>query len=189
MILPADEYGSFPEVKKRVRKQIARIIKGESLVATMTEAGFLNTDDTPGELLLGGSKGGREPSFHTGLVWLELANALGNDDAADTIEARVFAESITTAWGVLPLMVTNGDGWTIAADRHQPFLDAVLRFWPELEAVGPRFCYGFKSEGIWEASAVLRSVLVRRGVPVEAVQKPLAKGELRAMVERAVRKH
>jgi len=54
MLLPAVQYGDWRDVKKRMRKIVTRIKRGEGIVDVMTEGGMLEVEKNPGMAIVGG---------------------------------------------------------------------------------------------------------------------------------------
>jgi hypothetical protein len=63
--------------------------------------------------------------------------------------AAIFDESLTVSWGVLGLLSFENQIWIARPERFQPFLDAVIPVWDELDAVGSRYVVGMQGESLW----------------------------------------
>jgi hypothetical protein len=87
--------------------------------------------------------------------------------------------------GVLGLMSHDNGPWVWPRERHQPFLAAVLRFWDEFDAVGPRYYFTGRTEGLWTMPTNLRYVLANMGVPIETLNAPLPPGGPAALLSAA----
>ena len=76
MLLPAVQYGDWRDVKKRMRKIVTRIKRGESIVEVMTEDGMLDVANHPGMVIAGGIVSTGWTNFHCFVPWRPLVNAL-----------------------------------------------------------------------------------------------------------------
>jgi hypothetical protein len=185
MLLPAVEYGAYADVKKRMPSIVRRLVRGEGLIEVMTEGGMLDVAEHPGKLLFAGATRGPERNFHTGLPWLLLWQALldRNTKAAPAISGAIFDASLEVAWGVLGLLSPDNTPWLIPETRFGPFLDAVIKVWDELDAVGPRYFSAVQDKPLWHVHNSLHYVLANMGVPHELLHTPLPPGGPRALLK------
>ena len=186
MLLPTVQYGTSADVKRRMASIVKRIVGGESLTAVMTEQGLTDVADTAGQLLVGGASRSRGTHFHTWMPWLPLSEVLAKRGGSDEfIEDTVFTESLTTAWGVLGMSQYNCQWWVLPPRRHRPFLDAAVKFWSELDAVGARYCSSDEPSRLWDEAGTLHYVLAQLGVSSERLRSPLPPGGLGALLKYA----
>ena len=125
MPLPAVQYGDWRDVKKRMRKIVTRIKRGESIVDVMTEDGMLEVTKHPGMVIVGGLMTGGLTNFHCFVPWKPLGDALRDirvpPDPA--LEAKIFQESLRVTWGVLGLLSFDNQAWFYDhEERYEPFL-------------------------------------------------------------------
>jgi len=139
--MPAVQYGDVADVKKRMRSIVKRLMRGEDLIDVMTEGGMLDVAEHPGLLVLNGTVLSGAPHFHCGLPWMPLWQALfGRRVQADpALNEAIFEASLGVPWGVLGLLPHENHPWLIPETRFEPFIEAALRVWDELDAVGPRY--------------------------------------------------
>jgi hypothetical protein len=180
MLVPAVQYGDWAIVKKRMRRIVTRIKRGESIVGVMTEDGMLDVGTHPGLMMMGGRMlaGGRD--FHCFMPWHPLWLDSTDPGALDAI----FQESLTVSWGVLGLLAFENKPWFYSDEtRFDPFLAAAIRAWDELDAVGPRYCAGFQGQSLWTLPSSLHYVLGNMGVPHDLLRAPLPPEGPRALLK------
>lgn len=179
MLLPAVQYGPSPDVKRRMQRVVDRLVRGEGLIEVMTADGMIDVMGHPGLLLWNGVTRGSEPNFHVGLPWLPLWQALidrrrrkpANVDPR--VSDAVFDASLSVPWGVLGLLSYDNWPWVAPRTRFEPFLAAVVRYWDELESVGPRYYAAVQGARLWSVGNTLQYVLANLGVPTELLRAPL----------------
>jgi hypothetical protein len=184
VLLPAVQYGEWQEVKKRMRRIVTRIQRGESIVDVMTEGGMLDTTTTPGVLLVGGIMRGGRTSFHCFAPWKLLGDALRDIrvEPNDALEARIFDESLSVPWGVLGLLVHDSTPWFYGHEQwFEPFLAAAAEVWDEIDAVGARYYLAIERKRLWSIPNSLHFILARMGVPDEHLGVPLPPGGPRTL--------
>ena len=171
MFLPAAQYGDWADVKKRMRRIVTRVKRGESILTAMTEDGTIDAGERPGMLMMGGRilAGGQD--FHCFMPW----QPLWQDPPKDLgIMEAIFQESLSVSWGVLGLLAFENKPWFYAnEERFEPFLSAALRVWDELNAVGPRYFDGVQGRSLWSLPSSLHYVLANMGVPGDMLRAPL----------------
>lgn len=182
MLLPAIQYGDWPMVKRRMRKVVTQLRRGAGLIELMTKDGMLDTDDYPcngtttGLIVMVRSILGPAQNFHCFAPWRQAREAFF-DVRVEPPPARIidglFEDSLKTSWGVLGLLSSDNAPWVWPKERHQPFLRAVLAFWDELDAVGPRYYWTLQGERLWPVASGLHYVLANMGVPDDVLSAPL----------------
>ena len=181
MLVPAVQYGDWAIVKKRMRRIVTRIKRGESIVGVMTEDGMLDVGAHPGMMMMGGIMLSGWTSFHCFVPWKRLWEDLMADVAA--MDA-IFQESLTVSWGVLGLLAFENKPWFYSGEeRFEPFLAAALRVWDELDAVGPRYFDGVQGQSLWTLPSSLHYVLGNMGVPHDLLRAPLPPEGPRALLK------
>jgi len=177
MLLPAIQYGSWKEVKKRMRTVVSQLKRGKDLGEVMSRGGMLDSSAHPGMLVLSGFTIGPTPNFHCFMPWKKAWDALFNRRRTPLspapVEDAIFEASLRTPWGILGLMTSENQPWLYPTARHEPFLHAALAAWSELDAVGARYCYSVHRERLWSVPNNLHYVLGNMGVPNEIVRGPL----------------
>ena len=169
MLLPAIQYGPWPEVKRRMSKVVTQLKRGAGLIELMTQDGMLDTEETRGKLVMVRSILGPASNFHCFAPWRQARESLR--EKPPIIEG-IFDASLKTPWGVLGLMSADNSPWIWPRERHQPFLTATLTFWDELDAVGPRYSWGQPNERLWRVARGLHYVLANMGVPDNVLDAP-----------------
>jgi hypothetical protein len=187
MLLPSVLYGPTPEVKQRMRPLVKKLVAGANLIDVVTAGGMLDTSTTPGLLLLDGVTKISGENFHTGLTLMPLIDALSHPRTrpARSIGDAIFEEALGVPWGILGMLGPNGHFWLMPETRFRPFLDATLRFWGELDAVGARYCYSAPPRRLWDVIGTLHFVLANLGVPQDRLRAPLPPGGPGALLKYA----
>jgi len=102
MLLPAVQYGDWNTVKKRMRKIVAQLKRGDDLHDVMTHDEMLDTSAHPGMLVLSGIMAGSTPNFHCFMPWKSAWDALFDLRATPTapapIEDAIFESSLRAPW-------------------------------------------------------------------------------------------
>jgi hypothetical protein len=173
VLLPAAQFGDWPDVKKRMRRVVARIKGGESIVGVMTEDGMLDTDDTRGMLIMGGTPHRGWKNFHCFMPWRALWQALLEPPAQLESMSAVFRDSLTVPWGVLGLLSYESQVWFLDTARLEPFLVAAIGAWDQFEVVGPRYFTAVQGTTLWSIPNNLHYVLANMGVPGDVLRAPL----------------
>lgn len=176
MLLPAVQYGDWRDVKKRMRKIVTRIKRGESIVDVMTEDGMLEVTNHPGMVIVGGLMTGGWTNFHCFVPWKPLGDALRDIRVTPdpALEAKIFQESLRVIWGVLGLLAFDNQSWFYGhEERYEPFLEAAIGAWSELDAVGSRYFIAVQGQSLWSIPNSLHYVLANMGVPHDLLRAPL----------------
>jgi hypothetical protein len=174
--LPAIQYGDWKTVKRRMQRVVTQLKRGADLVEVMTADGMLDTETTPGLLVMHGIRQGSDLNFHCFAPWklaFDSFAAAENPDVFATVEDAIFDVSLRTPWGVLGLLCPENQFWLIPASRHRPLLHAALEVWPELNAVGARYYWAVQGERLWSLPNNLHYVLAKLGVPTDVLRAPL----------------
>jgi hypothetical protein len=143
MQVPASIYGFYPEVKRRMRRMMTRMKRGASFEEALGADQLIDTAEQDAYILLmppDRDFAGRE-EFHPEIVLAEVLGGVGNGILTRETEETVFNTCLRSAWGVLLLLPSSLTTWVKAEYRWVPFLRAAARFWPVLEAEGPRYVY------------------------------------------------
>ena len=186
MLLPAVQYGDWRDVKKRMRKIVTRIKRGESIIDVMTEDGMLDVAKHPGMVLVGGFMHTGWTNFHCFVPWKPLGDALVDIrvESDPTLEAKIFHESLRAPWGVLGLLSFDNQPWFYGNEAwYQPFLEAAVRVWDELDAVGSRYHIAVQGQSLWSIPNSLHYVLANLGVPHDLLRAPLPPEGPRALLK------
>jgi hypothetical protein len=186
VLLPAIQYGDWPTVKRRMSKVVTQLKRGAGLIEVMTQDGMLDTAETPGLIVMIRSILGPVSNFHCFAPWRQAEDPLHDQRTDPTVpaaaEEAVFVASLQTPWGILGLLSSDNQTWLIRRERHQPFLNATLMFWNELDAIGPRYYEAGQAERLWKLPTNLRYVLANMGVPNDILNSPLPPGGPRALL-------
>lgn len=189
MLLPTIQYGTWPDVKRRMNKVVRQLKRGAGLVELMTADGVIDTEKTPGMLVMIRSILGPVSNFHCFAPWRPAEDPLHDLRTDPTVpapeEEAMFVASLLTPWGVLGLMGSDTTSWVWRKERHQPFLHAALKFWDELDAVGPRYYVVGQGERLWRVASTLKYVLANMGVPKDVLNEPLPPGGPRVLLRHA----
>jgi hypothetical protein len=185
MLLPAVQYGDVTEVKKPMQAILRRLLRGEALVDVMTEHGMLDTREHSGLLVLDGIVPPGAPHFHCALpwrpLWQKLLDRRTKTDPA--INGAIFEASLGTPWGILGMLPYENHPWLLQRERFDPFLEAVLAFWDELDAVGERYYSAVQGKRLWGVPNTLHYVLANLGVSQDLLRAPLPPGGPRALLK------
>ena len=181
MFAPAVQYGERTIVSKRMRRIVRRITRGESIVAVMSEDGLLEVGAHAGWIMVGGLAGGT--NFHCFMPWQTLWQKPPEDPG---IMDAIFRDSLSVSWGVLGLLAFDNTPWFFAdEERYEPFLDAALSVWDELDVVGPRYYVAVQGKSLWSIPNSLHYILANMGVPHDLLRAPLPPEGPRALLKYA----
>jgi hypothetical protein len=98
----------------------------------------------------------------------------------------IFRDSLSASWGVLGLLAFDNTLWFYAdEERYEPFLDAALSVWDELDAVGPRYYVAVQGKSLWSIPNSLHYILANMGVPHDLLRTPLPPAGPRALLKYA----
>ncbi len=189
MQIPSMLAGRYDEVRKRCAASIRRFLKGESwetvfpaepareveLAQTWPTAAVVAAE---GWLVLNGPAPllGGTPQFHLYLPqWLLLDAELNKGHVSpDRLNAAIEA-SLATPWGTLGMLAPKNQMLVVSSSTHRPLLKAALRFWSELDAVGPRYTLGLNDgRRLWALPNNLHYVLGHLGVDVARLTASVA---------------
>lgn len=85
--------------------------------------------------------------------------------------------SLQTPFGLLGLLAPPNQMLVHPAGVHRPGAEAVARFWPELDAAGPRYTIGGTDGALlWDIPTNAQYLLGKAGVPLDALARPLPPG-------------
>ena len=143
MLFPAALYGLLPDVNRRVRGVVQRLVQGQSFDEALDADRLIDTASHPGLFLTevpAVSSWGQGPYY----VLLEplflLRGALTDELVPAEMEQIVFERCLETAWGLLLLLPHMQSSYFHQCQfRWSPFLAAAARFYPMLAAEGARF--------------------------------------------------
>lgn len=190
MKIPRLLYGRYADVRARMNPALTRLKHGASWEDAMASGDFVETADAPGLLVLHGPSqllGGSE-HYHLYVPLTALARRMRDQGLPEALEDRAFKESLGTVWGVLGLVATANQMRVYPAARHGPFLDAVLRFWNEMDAEGARYTSGLADGArLWETPNNIHHTLANMGIPGDTLRAPLPGGGLADLAARASR--
>jgi hypothetical protein len=181
MQIPASWYGLFADVRARSRSCVAALRQGASWSEAVGAENLLETSDNPGLIVLHGPDSllSHEPHFHCYLTHGRIIDRYFAHKLDLPAVDRVFTASLATPWGTLGLLSEWSQGYFFPPERHRPFFDAVVRFWPQFLAEGPRFSDGRDwGVALWSVQRTLSYVLVHLGVPQEVVRAHRPDGDL-----------
>jgi hypothetical protein len=186
MILPKIIYGIYSEVNKEVRKAVNRILKGAPLEEVLGSQDWMDTTEAEGLCIMQGPNPllGGSPHYQIWLPWSQILNASLKEKISLKQEQEIFDVSLKYSWSVLGLLAQGNQFWLAPPHRHRPFLDGVIKFWVQYQAVGPRFTTGLNTGAeLWAIPNTLKYVLANIGVPAEKLSLPLDKGDLKAFAK------
>ena len=169
MKLPKLFYGLYRDVKKRTSKMVTQIRRGNNWLALIEAEGFLDTETTPGLVVMEGPSSmlGGEPHFQAWLMWWQL---LEKESMHSDLCERVFWQSLTRPWSTLGLVGLPNHCWFYARRRFRPFLAAVCEYWELFDAVGQRYTTGSRApKELWKTPNSIHYVLANLGLDVDEV--------------------
>ncbi|MDQ2805547.1 MAG: hypothetical protein M3Z04_01300 [Chloroflexota bacterium] len=190
MLIPQSLYGLQRDVKKTCLRAVTRLRRGAAWGEAIDADELLNTETTPGWLVLGGpnSDMGLERHFHLYYPMDTIRKAFFDNKLPHELEEGIFAAALETPWGTSCLIGQSyglNTLWVRPPMRFAPFLSAVGRFWEPLNAVGPRYTAGVRDgRDLWAWPTNIKFVLARSGVPIEILNSPLPPGGLDALLDR-----
>jgi len=113
----------------------------------------------------------------------ELHNAFVSESAMIEASTRAFDEALGHPWSVLGLLSQLCYPWLMDRERADRFLEAMMEYWAELDAVGQRYTTGGQNgEALWDLPHLLKFVLSHRGVPQPRLVEPLPAGGIAALL-------
>jgi hypothetical protein len=175
MLIPAMLYGTYPEVRKRVRKAVNQILKGESLASVLETDKMLDTSNTPGIIYLEPPMKHFEKgeNFHAFPVGDLVRDPYFDKKYSDEREEQLYQELLMTSWGILTLTPRpNAQLWLRPKNRYPSFLKAALGFLSEFNAIGDRFeTTSDIPRSFWEYPHGLFYALANLGVPTEEIHQ------------------
>jgi hypothetical protein len=183
MQIPRLLCGNGKQVAAACRKHITRFMRGASWSGLGGE--LIDDRDAPGLVSLNGPSPllVGESNVHAYAPFWELAKALAKGRIARTEAARGFDEALEHPWSILGLLSQANYRWFDAPGRAEAFLVAMARHWHALDAVGPRYTMGSQlGQRLWEVPLLHKYVLANRGIPRDALHRPLPGGDLAALV-------
>jgi hypothetical protein len=146
---------------------------------------MLDTQGTPGQLVLAGCRPSQSVDFHCYQLWKRLAFELYQYQAtplkASPLDDQLFASSLTAVWGVLGLVAPENQAW-LRPERFERFLGAVIGMWDEICAVGERYFWDLDGESMWAVPSNLHFVLANLGVSRRQLNGPLPRTGLRGLL-------
>ena len=141
MLFPAAFYGPLPDVNRRIRGMVKRLVRGQSFDEALGADRLIDTASHPGLFLMEGPDDSwGKGSYYVllqplGLVWEAVVDEL----LPAEMEQIVFERCLETAWGLLLLLPHEQASFFDEPHRWSPFLAAAARFWPTLAAEGARY--------------------------------------------------
>ncbi len=82
-------------------------------------------------------------------------------------------------------MAHDNQSWLSTAARYEPFLQAALRVWDELLAIGKRYYWAAQGEDLWSIPNNLHFVLANMGLPYNHLRAALPADGLAAILRHA----
>jgi hypothetical protein len=184
--LPVIQYGDWTIVQRLMDRVVTELLRGAPLGDLMTSDGLIDTSQYTGLLVMSGVRPGPEPNFHCYMPWKLAGDALiarRRDPAVPTPEEdAIFDASLQAPWGVLGLLAGDSQSWLVPPQRHEPFLEAVLAMWPQLDEIGYRYSASDQPRPLWSVPNNLHYVLGQLGVPDDVLCAPLSPNGPRALL-------
>lgn len=183
--LPAIAYGPFADVRQRVSDAIRRFAAGEPWHEALAAGDAVAPGTSPGLIVLNGPAPMLEAELHFH-AFLPLSLVLEGVQARKIDESRkrqAVQESLSTPWGLLSILAPVNQILVYPPELHRPILQAAVRWWDTLDAVGPRYTVGLREGAwLWNVTTNLHYVLGQVGLNNEQLRAPLPAGGLRAII-------
>lgn len=177
MFLPLVQYGDWGTVRRRMVPVVKQLVRGAPLNEVMCRDGLVDSSKQSGLIVLSGVMPGSVSSFYSCMPWRDVWEKMFDLQLVKTspsqLENEMFEASLATSWGVLGLMGSDCREWLLPRERHEPFLNAALDVWSELDSVGARYYVALEGRSLWSVSNNLHYVLAHMGVPGEVLRSPL----------------
>ena len=188
--IPSIVWGAFPEVRRGVARAVRQFASGRSWDEAMAGSTVF-PEANPGLIVLNGPapllRG--EPHFY---IFLPLALVLEETRKGKMEESRkhqAVLESLLTPWGLLGVIAPANQMIVYPAELHMPILQAAVKFWDALDAVGPKYTVGLREGAkLWDVTTNLHYVLGQVGVDNEQLREELPPGGLAEIVPKWVLK-
>ena len=181
MEIPAILYGTYPEVKARCKKLLARYLKQQgSLLELLESEGLYDTRQRHGDIALEGPDRyivGSSPNYQCFALVRFLTHHMPAtlDIASRQVRPHVLDALLERPWGVLCLLDNNNMNCLFPDDnveRYRRYLRAVLRCWNEVSAEDGHYASGPLCERTaWMAGPPIRKALFFLGVPQSVLSK------------------
>lgn len=182
MQIPAFLYGRFQEVKAACRRKVTQLKRSAGWTDLADD--FIDTRDCEGLLVLDGPSPllGGAPHFHVFAMAHAIRNAVPRR-LTRSVFTTLFEPMIHTNWGFLVPMGQWGYSFFDPPGHQQRYLHQAIRWWPELEAEGPRYTLGSRAPAhLWDIPTNIKFCLAREGLPEELFDEPVPEGGMAELV-------
>lgn len=181
MLVPEMLCGDTRTVTAACRRHLTRFKKGGSWTNV---GGMIDVRDVPGLIMLNAPSpllGGVNVRLYA--PFWELHKAFESDSAMIEASTHAFDEALGHPWSVLGLLSQICYAWLMDRERADRFLEAMMRYWAEFDAVGKRYTRGSQNgTALWDLPHLLKFVLAHRGVPQHRLVEPLPAGGIAALL-------
>jgi hypothetical protein len=125
---------------------------------------------------------GGDAHYQLYLPLTEIFRAVTARKLATEDTEGIFQQALSANWGVLSLVAITNSIWTYPQQRHLPFLEALIPFWDDFVNEGARYTAGSNvGAEFWTHADTVKGILVRRGIPLEALKRGPSAAQLAAM--------
>jgi hypothetical protein len=183
--LPAIEYGLHADVRRRASAAMRRFAAGTPWADALEAGDRVSTATSPGLVVLNGPAPllAAEPNFHAFLPLALVLEGVRKGKLDDGLREEATLASLDTPWGLLGVLAPVNQMLVYPPSTHRPVLEAAVRWWDVLDAVGPRYTTGLREGArLWSVVNNLHFVLGRFGVSDDTLRTPLPTTGLRGIV-------
>ncbi|RME28108.1 MAG: hypothetical protein D6798_03140 [Deltaproteobacteria bacterium] len=173
MLLPAFLHGLTSDVQAETRRRIRAFGKGASWSEAFRDE-LVEAASLPGLFVLHGPAPllGGKPHNHVYLPLLEAWRATGRKGRLDSsLRPSIYAAALESAWGTLSALAPANLPWVVAPERQRPLVEAAVRYWHDLDSLGPRFSVGLPTgQSLWQCTPAVAYALSQLGLPKDQLR-------------------
>jgi len=187
MKIPSFLYGEYSKVKVECRRKAKELKRGAAF-DDLHAGQWTDTVNASGSIVLEGPN--RAISYQgEQFCCFGLLVAISNEwkdvewaEERDTIVAAYHEAAMREPWIFLGLLGQLSCSFLDQRpDWLAPSTRAAVKFWPLLDAEGPRYTMGVQPKTLWSLPTNIGFALARLGIPQEKFEAPLPPGGLAAL--------
>jgi hypothetical protein len=181
MLVPAFLYGRYRDVKAACQRMVTQVRRGTPWHELGGE--MIDTRQRPGDLIFDGPATlGPVDHFHLFAPTRVIEQSVPRRLPPGTL-TTLFEPMLATHWGFLAMLGQSGQGVLFPPEHQIRFLQALVRYWPALDAEGARYaCFGMSPRRLWELHSSIQYCLCNQGLPSARCDEPLPPGGMAALV-------
>jgi hypothetical protein len=182
-LIPQIFHGQMSDVRKRVSKALNQYLKGVDLDTALKTDEMVNPfeDDSLIFLDFGHPSYSRVQDFHVTYLVNEAMKLKFKGKMSQQNIDTLFYYLLGSSWGLLCLLPrVNIQEMLDEPQKYVDFINACIKFWPDLRDSKPIFTYGTNvTRSLWGIASGFGYALARAGVPMSALEhEPESIGDL-----------